>query len=596
MSLESFRIGPPTGHSAVCAPLLLVALSFGCAGSPGPDPGPTPTASPTAAATASDPTTGACGGIELNPINRHYFRDRASGRPVLIVGYRNLTPEFAQVVPTAPPGQPQLTGAGLPDPKFVDSEFDDLTGQPGRFGFPGFKRHYATILHLGAGNDPAVDAMYDNSNGIWGEPAFYAWPWRRDRGARDACYGAYGDPKGTRYDVGGNGSCPAAWNDVYFERLSAAVSRASSSCITSEVKIFDKSRLQNRWRNVPWAFDNSSNGIELPSCEQPEAWSEIFYLQQPAPALQLSQQCYLDKVVDSTKASTNVIYEIENENFVPGSEPWAHTWAQRIKERTSHLVAYSSLWDVNLAAAIADPSIDIVNLHYGAPLEADPSLPRDFVTANWKVGVSSINGAVGSGKPVNVDEFGKCHGKSPAPSYDKLRQMAWTIVASGGHFHIEDTCDPLIPDPGEAPVSVDSKPRQVVENVRRFVEESGLRDGGWNFLMSEPFPAPPAPGAPMPTQVPGRFCMGPDEATFQATRLLAPRDYLCYYDGSDGEVVKAIEGIAGPAGYSARWWNPREGGFAGPAVELGCVTNHTVTLSAPDTSDWVLLLRRAKDC
>jgi hypothetical protein len=114
--------------------------------------------------------------------------------------------------------------------------------------------------------------------------------------------------------------------------------------------------------------------------------------------------------------------------------------------------------------------------------------------------------------------------------------------------------------------------------------------------MSEPFPAPPAPGAPMPTQVPGRFCMGPDDTIFQATQVLAPRDYRCYYDGSDGSVVKTIEGIEGPAAYSARWWDPRSGGFAGPSIELGCVSNQTVTLSAPDPADWVLLLRKARDC
>jgi len=598
VSLVTLRVSAPRRRSARRGLPLLLAFSVGCGGSAGPAPGPTPTASPTPGASVSDPTTGACGGLELNPINRHYFRDVASGRPVLIVGYRNLTPEFSQFVPTAPPGQAQPPGAGTltPDPRFTDYVIDDMTGQPGPFNFPSCKRHYVTVLHLGAGDDPLVDPMYDNGNGINASPTFYAWPWRRDRGARGACYGSFGDPKDTRYDVGGNGTCPAAWNDAYFDRLSAAVSRASSSCITSEVKLFDKSMLQNHWRDVPWAADNSSNAIELPSCAQPDSWAEAFYQQQSAPTLRLSQQCYVDKIVDTTKASSNVVYEIENENVMPGTEPWARTWAQRVKERTSHLVSYSSLWDVDLASAVTDPSIDVVNLHFGTPLEDDRGRPRDFMTANWRVGVTSSNGAVSSGKPVNVDEFGKCHGRGTAPSYETLRQMAWAIVASGGHFHIEDTCDPLTTAPGEAPLAVDSRPRQVVENIRRFVEESGLRDGGWNFVMSEPFPAPPAPGGPMPAQVPGRFCMGPDDGIFQATHLAAPRDYLCYYDGSDGSVVRRIEGIEGPAGYSARWWDPRDGGFTGPGIELGCVTDHTVTLAAPDAADWVLLLRKAKDC
>ena len=35
---------------------------------------------------------------------------------------------------------------------------------------------------------------------------------------------------------------------------------------------------------------------------------------------------------------------------------------------------------------------------------------RDFITENWNLGVSSVDGVAASGKPVNVDEFGKCYG------------------------------------------------------------------------------------------------------------------------------------------------------------------------------------------
>jgi hypothetical protein len=471
-----------------------------------------------------------------------------------------------------------------------------MTGRPGLFHFPNFKRHYATVVHLGAGDDPLVDPMYDNGTGTSAAPGFFAWPWLRNKGAADACYGAFGDPKGTRYDVGGNGTCPAAWNDAYLNRLSAAVALASGSCITSEVKLFDKSTLQNHWRDVPWASDNSANSIELPACTEPNSWPYLFYLQRAAPALESSEKCYVDKIIDATNVSTNVVYEIENENNAPGTEPSARIWAERVKQRSTHLVSYSSIVDENLAAAVADPSIDIVNLHFGPQLEDDWSRPRDFIAENWTVGVSSINGAAGNGKPVNVDEFGKCHDNGTAATYDTLRKMAWTIVASGGHFHIEDACDPLITPPGQAPVAVDAKPREVVENIRRFVEESGLQDGAWNFVMSQPFPTPPAPGASMPAQVSGRFCMGPDAAIFDATHAVAPRDYLCYYDGSDGAVRKTIQGIEGPATYSAMWWDPRSGGFAGQTIELDCVTDHTVTLSAPDAADWTLLLRKKKDC
>jgi hypothetical protein len=82
----------------------------------------------------------------------------------------------------------------------------------------------------------------------------------------------------------------------------------------------------------------------------------------------------------------------------------------------------------------------------------------------------------------------------------------------------------------------------------------------------------------------------------EVLRLENSRDYLCYYDGSDGSVRKTIQGIEGPAVYSAIWWDPRNGGFTGPSIHFDCVTDHTVTLSAPDAADWVLLLRKVKDC
>ena len=43
----------------------------------------------------------------------------------------------------------------------------------------------------------------------------------------------------------------------------------------------------------------------------------------------------------------------------------------------------------------------------------------------------------------------------------------------------------------------------------------------------------------------------------EVLRLENSRDYLCYYDGSDGSVTKTIVGIEGPAAYSATWWDPR---------------------------------------
>ena len=74
-------------------------------------------------------------------------------------------------------------------------------------------------------------------------------------------------------------------------------------------------------------------------------------------------------------------------------------------------------------------AIDIVNPHYGDELEADPSIANTYLEPRW-----------GYNKAINVDEFA-----NGCADPNILRTMCWTIVTSGGNFHIEDASDPARP-------------------------------------------------------------------------------------------------------------------------------------------------------
>src|SRR5688572_28839972 len=84
--------------------------------------------------------------------------------------------------------------------------------------------------------------------------------------------------------------------------------------------------------------------------------------------------------------------------------------------------------------AFDDPNVDIVNRHVGKNLT--PFDVHTYIQTRWH-----------KRKAVNIDEFGngwcelqpgtnqcavplKLH-----PTAPELRNMAWTIVGSGGHFH-----------------------------------------------------------------------------------------------------------------------------------------------------------------
>ena len=355
------------------------------------------------------------------------------------------------------------------------------------------------------------------------EGANAVWPW-----ARSATPGAY---------AGGNKFDFDTFDSTYFARLTASLEQAERGGVIAELHLFDRCGMSpaesTRWGNNPWASDNNINQLELPpgaSDGTPE-----FYGFMARPRLRAQQERYVRKMIDETARFSNVIYEIENEHWDDASSTFGDHYARLVKAHLAathpgapHLVSYNSLED-DLEDFYALPSVDVVNKHFGGSVETDPSLLNSYLEPRWQ-----------KAKAINVDEF--ANGVTdPAV----LRRMCWTIVTSGGHFHIEDA-------------DARSQPYATVDNLRSFASRSG-----WDFVHAAP------------RKTGDGFCM-----------VQAAVESVCYFPVGGSKSLPLEAGA-----YTARWWNPRRGGFSAPlAFEH---PGGARALASPDAQDWVLQVSKA---
>ncbi len=345
------------------------------------------------------------------------------------------------------------------------------------------------------------------------------WPW-----SRSTTPGA--GMGGDRYDLD-------TWNPEYWRRVRDGIARCARARIYTEVMLFEACGMKEgptRWRQNPWASDNNVNGIELPASGSEGV--PDFYDITSKPSLREHQERYVRKMIDETISYPNVIYELENEH-VRGYEPeWSLHYSRFIKDylaarypASPRLVSNSSDPDVCFDA----PAIDIVNYHSDS---TNLDSYNRFLEGHWP-----------RGKAMNVDEL--ANGQT---SYDTLRRICWTIVASGGHFHIEDA----LPS---------ARPYEVARNVLSF-----LKATRWDFVHAAPNRRLIAPG--------DGYCMAQSGV-----------EYLCYFPTGG---VKTVTLAAGK--YTARWWNPRSGGLS--PEEVGDHSGGDRAFRTPDPDDWVLHTRR----
>lgn len=398
-----------------------------------------------------------------------------------------LNPHYFQEMPS---GKPVLIAASeniVP----TDVEFDDMANIDSIIA-KGY--YYVRVWHLLA----------------WAGPNVH-WPWFR----------LQSNP--SKWDF-------SRWNETYWERMHTSLSKTSKANITAEIMVFDRVGMSpaaaNRWEANPWASDNNINGLETPARHldgTPE-----FYQIAARPKLRAEQEKYVRRLIDETY-KYNVIYEIENEHWEYNDPQWAQYWAEFIKEhlatkQVNRLVSYGSL-QKDMEVFYQRDSVDVLNKHYGQEPENDVNVLNEYIESRWQYN-----------KPINIDEFANGLGDT-----NILRKMLWTIVTSGGHFHIEDA----VPE---------SNPTGNTQAIHKF-----LKDSQWNFVASHPQKNYSNTG----------YCM------------ISDQEKLCYYINGGNKQMPL------PAGnYKATWYRSATG-EAASTVEF----QHgggSKALTSPNNGDWVL--------
>jgi len=446
--------------------------------------------------------------LQIHPNNGHYLYDGQV--PVLLTGYPNLVPT-----------------------RVTDPAGETAQDQINRMHSFGIK--YTRVWHQGAGS---------------------YWPWTRLPFDGQGCHGL------DRWDFSG-------WGPEYWSRMTGALSYASQNCITSQVMLFNKSGLvrgYDLWDSNAWNDGNNINQLGTPGCGQ-EGVPEFYDSLTGNPTLLNYQRSYVEQMISQT-AAKDVIYEIENEHRGPDGG-WGLYWGAFIKASTTRLVSYSregsqgSLFDFLDGSNPQNNNINILNYHANPTSASEVSVIGDDVRRGWWNDTTPPAPPTRRTyvKPINVDEVN-------GGDATILRRVAWTVITSGGHFHLEDPQDPLL-----------ASTLAVVDNVKQFLGTSFDPGTPWNFIGS--FPNPWLSTEPT--------CMAYE------TGAAGARDYVCYVTQDHSATGVLLRQM--PAGkYYVRWWSPRAIVFDRSSYAYyeqhpgGDLWTRPTPPDSPGV-DWVLLVR-----
>lgn len=425
----------------------------------------------------------AWGYLRIHPANPHYLQETTTGEAILVTSFTNIAPTVISE-PVSPSFRTDTQAYRMP---------------------------YCRVWHF----------LPWGMNDVYFPCAVSSTP------------GAY------RGGLGGNKFDWNTWDTNYWTRMTDSMAQANGAGIYAEVMLFDRVGMSpgsdDRWGNNPWASNNNINNLEVPTANPPNDGTPDFYSYATKPNLRNQQERYVRKMIDSTITYPNVFYEVENEHWDSTDPAWANHYGQFVKDyitanyaASPRLVSYSSLVS-DLESLYTSTSIDIINKHFGNSAENNPDVLNTYIEPRW-----------GNNKPINIDEFA-----NGVTSFSTLRQQCWTIITSGGHFHIEDA-------------DLASQPYDVVENIRSFKAHSA-----WDFIHA-------APNRNLVVPSTAGYCMAQPGV-----------EYVFYFTTGGSKTVNLAA-----ATYRFEWWNPRTGGFYNVTTIAHGGGNRTI--SAPDANDWVL--------
>ncbi len=506
----------------------LLALTIAC-GSPAGGPSPTPGgATPTATPSLDPPTpplttitNQSWGWISPNPDNPRYLR--ASGQPFAISSYGSL----------------------------VGCSF--TADQARRLKQQGAS--YVVVWHQwsGCGNPPDWMAV------TW------TGPWRlacdpRDPAQRDRC------PSHPLWDL-------SQFDDNYWQRLDAMLAAAEDAGdgtgkrLVARVHLFARQEFGTGRESNPFRGGNNVNGVrafdaggsrdpDLRYFTRAAASCALNACDEPAKSLFAFQQAYVRKLLDATYSHGNVVYELMNEPVVaedPGSEYafFAQYWSWFVKDYlASHYGVARLVAQDETDFAYGMANVDVVHADGAGSGQSITSEAQFVGEALPSLAAVMRARSLSQPKVSDLDEF--ANGETDA---SRLRRQAWTIVASGGHFHFEDPCDPgarACPwGPGDS--LLDAQPWVPVRSIEAFKAASG-----WRFDRAHPL------DSDTPSTSRWFYWMvqdgPPDSVGFAAAGAQDHVGYLAHHEPRacageplSSELPKLPDGAAG---YVARLWNP----------------------------------------
>jgi hypothetical protein len=387
-------------------------------------------------------------------------------------------------------------------------------------------------------------------------------------------------PDGPRWDL-------ARFDEQYWSDLDAVAAAAddvgdgTGRRLAVKVHLFARQDFEQGGRFNPFRFGNNVNGVRSydgdPQREPSlryfarTAWTCALSCDEPARSLFAYQKAYVRKLLDATCRHGNVVYELMNEP-PPTANPdganaevfayFTEYWSWFVKDHLAreHGVARLVAQDENNDAYTA-ANVDVADARWADEASVVPE--PEFLGSVVRPLTAAIRANyLAYEKATVLDEFGN---RETNP--DRLRKQAWAVVASGGHFHIEDPCDPEVrlcsgdPDDDTSPPdpTLDARPWAPVRSIEAF-----KRASGWAFGRARPSYRDESPYTPW------FFWMLQDSPDFDRIGFAKSGvvDHVGYLARPPEEACLGVPVVSelpptppGASEYVARLWDPAGTGY-----------------------------------
>ena len=339
------------------------------------------------------------------------------------------------------------------------------------------------------------------------------------------------------------------FDEGYFsERLVPFLREAERRSIVVELTLFDACRSRRAFADSLYAPANNVNDLGLKPGDDPHADAALSSLR-----LLAVQEAYAARVLETTRAFGNVIYEVANET---GAARWVAHFVEFIHQRLPGALVSAGEQSSSYDPVTGQCELVVKHRGQGGDYRTDEDVARHR---------ASLQRFRQGNKPVLHNEFFLFAQRS-TDDVNFVRKMFWADFTGGGQANFYDFTwwrgggrtvlegRPSQPPPSEI--------LNAAKFLRRFVEEGNV-----------PF-----------------WAMEPHD---ELASSMAARPFVFAQPGACSIVYLTAGGrftlnlSADTGAFMAGWFNPRNGKFEGPFAVAGGGRRE---FTAPDGNDWALLV------